>query len=40
MKKLYFGIGSNDHSSYKFFNRGIYETPEDVELKIGKPIEK
>lgn len=37
LNKLHFGVGHKDNTSYKFFNRGIWETPEDFTSKIGKP---
>lgn len=40
LKKLYHGVGVRDESSYKFFQRGIWDKPEDFNVKIGKPIQK
>lgn len=37
LNKLHFGVGHKDNVSYKFFNRGVWETPEDFTSKIGKP---
>lgn len=38
MKKLYFGYSTKDQSSYKYFNRGVWELPENFTSKIGKPV--
>lgn len=38
IKRLYYGVGNKDESSYKYFNRGIWAEAQDFKIKIGKPI--
>lgn len=37
LKRLTTGVGIKDFGSYKFYNRGIWDIPDEFEVKIGKP---
>ncbi len=38
MLKLHMGVGNRDQTSYKFYNRGVYEKVTDYTVKINKPL--
>ena len=37
LKRLRTGVNTRDTGSYKFYNRGVWDRPEDFDIKIGKP---